>query len=99
MITITKEHKVGDRFIDGLEGKEVIVIADTCKTGCKLCAFSAHCGGACPGAVYDRHPCCASDREDGREVYFKFIRYVPEAKEPPLIMPDFGSLYFPKSIY
>jgi len=96
MITITKEHKVGERFIDGQSGKEVIVIADTCKTGCKLCAFSTFAGGACPGAVYDRHPCCASDREDGREVYFRFIRYVPEAQEPPLILSGLGNLHIGK---
>ena len=97
MITITKEHKVGDRFIDGLRGKEVIVIANTCRTGCGLCAFSTRSGGACPGVEYDRHPCCASDREDGREVYFRFIRYVPEAKEPPLIMDNFRIRHFSKN--
>ena len=79
------ERAVGEVWIDSIDGAG---------TGCKECAFSTFAGGACPGAVYDRHPCCAADRSDGRDVYFKLIHYVPEAKAKPLRMVVFGSVPF-----
>ena len=85
------ERAVGEVWIDSIDGAKVITVAGT---GCKECAFSTFAGGACPGAVYDRHPCCAADRSDGRDVYFKLIHYVPEAKAKPLRMVVFGSVPF-----
>ena len=86
-----QERAVGEVWIDTIDGARVITVAGD---GCKDCAFATHAGGACPGAIYDRHPCCSSDRSDGREVYFKLITYVPEAKAPPLRMATFGSVPF-----
>ena len=86
-----QERAVGEVWIDSIDGAKVITVAGE---GCKDCAFATFAGGACPGAVYDRHPCCASDRKDGREVYFKLIHYVPEAKAPALRMATFGSVPF-----
>lgn len=86
-----QERAVGEVWIDSIDGAKVITVAGT---GCKDCAFATFAGGACPGSVYDHHPCCASDRSDGREVYFKLITYVPEAKAPPLRMVAFGSVPF-----
>lgn len=88
------ERAVGETWIDTIDGAKVITINDTHKVGCKACAFSTFAGGACPGVVYDRHPCCASDRSDGREVYFRLIHYVPEAKAKPMRMATFGSVPF-----
>lgn len=81
------ERSVGEIWTDSIDGAKVITVAGT---GCKGCAFATSAGGACPGVVYDRHPCCASDRSDGHEVYFKLITYVPEAKAKPLRMATFG---------
>ncbi len=86
-----QERSVGEVWIDTIDGARVITVAGT---GCKNCAFATSAGGACPGSIYDRHPCCASDRKDGREVYFKLIHYVPEAKAPALRMATFGSVPF-----
>lgn len=86
---------VGEVWIDTIDGAKVITVAGD---GCKRCAFSTRFGGACPGAVYDRHPCCAADRTDGRDVYFKLIHYVPEAKAPALRMTTFGSVPFKSSL-
>ena len=86
-----KERAVGEVWIDTIDGAKVITVAGS---GCKGCAFATSVGGACPGAVYDRHPCCAEYRSDGREVYFKLIHYVPEAKAPPLKMKPFGAIIF-----
>ena len=72
------ERAVGEVWIDSIDGAKVITVAGT---GCKECAFSTFAGGACPGAVYDRH-------------YFKLIHYVPEAKAKPLRMVVFGSVPF-----
>ena len=94
MITDINFKQVGDCWIDGIDGMKVITVNDLDKVGCKDCAFATSAGGACPGAVYDRHPCCAADRKDGRDVYFKLIHYVPEAKAPPLRMVAFGSVPF-----
>ena len=85
------ERSVGGVWIDSIDGAKVITVAGE---GCKHCAFATHAGGACPGAVYDRHPCCASDRADGKEVYFRLVCYVPEAKAKPLRMVTFGSVPF-----
>ena len=74
-----------------VDGAKVITVAGE---GCKDCAFATFAGGACPGAVYDRHPCIANDRTDGRDVYFRLIHYVPEKKAPPLRMNTFGSVSF-----
>ena len=52
------ERKIGETWIDSIDGAKVITVAGT---GCKECAFSTFAGGACPGAVYDRHPCSARD--------------------------------------
>ena len=84
------EKAIGDVWIDTIDGAKVITVAGN---SCKDCAFATFAGGACPGAVYDRHPCSASDRSDGRNVYFKLIHYVPEAKAKPLRMPTFGSSF------
>jgi len=84
------EKAIGDVWIDTIDGAKVITVAGN---SCKDCAFATFAGGACPGAVYDRHPCSASDRADGRNVYFKLIHYVPEAKAKPLRMPTFGSSF------
>ena len=86
------EHKVGDIWIDDIDGAKVIVVGAVQDDGCKNCAFATFAGGACPGAVYDRHPCMAGDRSDGREVYFRLIHFVPEKKAPPLKMATFGSV-------
>ena len=83
-----KERMVGEVWIDTIDGAKVITVAGE---GCKDCAFATSAGGACSGAVYDRHPCCAADRKDGREVYFKLIHYVPEAKASSLKMDAFSS--------
>lgn len=88
------EHKVGDIFIDDIDGAKVIVVGAVQEDCCKNCAFATFAGGACPGAVYDRHPCIASDRADGRDVYFRLIHFVPEKKAPPLRMNAFGSVSF-----
>lgn len=87
---------VGDIFVDGIDGKKVIVVGDTQGIGCKSCAFATRAGGACPGVVYERHPCCAEDRSDGREVYFKLITIIPEKKEKPMIFRPFGSFGYTK---
>ena len=50
------EHKVGDIWIDDIDGAKVIVVGAVQDDGCKNCAFATFAGGACPGAVYDRHP-------------------------------------------
>ena len=86
-----QKRAVGEVWIDSIDGAKVITVAGE---GCKGCAFATHAGGACPGAVYDRHPCCAADRKDGRDVYFKLIHYVPETKAKPLRMVTFGSVPF-----
>ena len=62
-----QERAVGEVWIDSIDGAKVITVAGD---GCKDCAFATLTGGACSGAVYDRHPCCAADRKDGRDVYF-----------------------------
>ena len=84
-----QERAVGEVWIDSIDGAKVITVAGT---GCKECTFATFAGGACPGVVYDRHPCSALDRSDGREVYFKLIHYVPEAKAPPLRVATFGRI-------
>lgn len=89
-----KEHTIGEIWTDRIDGLQVVTIADAGKVGCKACAFATSAGGACPGAVYDRHPCCASDREDGHEVYYKLIAHVPEAIARPLVFRAFGSVPF-----
>ncbi len=89
------EHLIGEIWIDSIDGLKVITVNETNRVGCKACAFATSAGGACPGAVYDCHPCCSSDREDGHEVYFKLIAYVPEKKVPPFrFMPFGGSSIF-----
>ena len=85
------EHRVSEVWIDDIDGAKVITVAGE---GCKGCAFATLAGGACPGAVYDRHPCMSGDRADGRDVYFRLLHYVPEKKAPPLRMIPFGSLPF-----
>ncbi len=66
MITnYARERSVGEVWIDTIDGAKVITVAGN---GCKGCAFATSAGGACPGAVYDRHPCSSDDRKDGREV-------------------------------
>lgn len=87
----TREKAVGEVWTDTIDGVRVITVAGE---GCKGCAFATHASGACPGAVYDRHPCCTSDRTDGRDVFFKLIHYVPEAKAEPLRMVAFGTAPF-----
>lgn len=87
------ERKIGEIWIDSIDGAKVITVNDTDKVGCKACAFSTFAGGACPGTIYDRHPCSATDRKDGQDVYFKLIHYVPEAKAPVLRMTPFGILH------
>ena len=72
-----QERAVGEVWIDSIDGAKVITVAGE---GCKDCAFATFAGGACPGAVYDRHP--------------KLIHYVPEAKAKPLRMVAFGSVPF-----
>lgn len=89
--SFSKERAVGEVWLDSIDGAKVITVAGE---ECKDCAFATFAGGACPGAVYDRHPCSAADRADGRDVYFKLIHYVPEAKAPPLRMATFGSVPF-----
>jgi len=86
-----QERAVGEIWIDTIDGAKVITVAGD---GCKDCAFATHTGGSCPGAVYDRHPCCSSDRSDGRDVYFKLIYFVPEAKAPVLRMTPFQTIKF-----
>ena len=86
-----QERFVGEVWIDSIDGAKVITVGGD---GCKGCAFATPAGGACPGAIYDRHPCSAADRRDGRDVYFKLIHYVPEAKAPPLRMVSLGSVSF-----
>ncbi len=81
-----QERTVGEIWTDSIDGLRVITVVGD---GCKECAFASFAGGACPGISYDRHPCMAKDRKDGREVYFKFIQYVPEMKIRPLIMSSF----------
>ena len=93
------EHKVGDIWIDDIDGAKVIVIGAARDEGCKNCAFATFAGGACPGAVYDRHPCMSGDRSDGREVYFRLIHFVPEKKAPLLKMATFGSVPFKLTEY
>lgn len=89
-----KEHTIGEIWTDRIDGLQVVTIADAGNVGCKTCAFATSAGGACPGSVYDRHPCCATDREDGHEVYFKLVAVVPEAKAQPLVFRTFGSVTF-----
>lgn len=86
------ERTKGEIWTDSIDGKKVVTMADSCQNGCKYCAFATSSGGACPGVVYDRHPCCASDREDGREVYFRLVAIVPEKKAPPLVFTPFGGM-------
>lgn len=86
-----QERAVGEVWIDTIDGAKVITVADD---GCKDCAFATHAGGACPGTIYDRHPCSATDRKDGQDVYFKLIHYVPEAKAPVLRMTPFQTIKF-----
>ena len=81
-----QERSVGEVWIDTLDGAKVITVAGS---GCKNCAFASFSGGACPSITYDRHPCMAGDRSDRREVYFRLIHFVPEAKSPPLLMSSF----------
>ncbi len=76
---------IGKIWIDNIDGLQVMTVNDSDGVGCKACAFATFAGGACPGVAYDRHPCSAVDRKDGREVYFKLIRYIPEAQTPPLL--------------
>ena len=90
------KRMIGDIFVDGIDGMQVVVVRASKDEGCKACAFATSAGGACPGVVYDRHPCCASDREDGQEVYFKLIGYVPEKKEKPLVFRPFGGFGYVK---
>ena len=89
-----REHSIGDIWTDRIDELQVVTIADAGKIGCKVCAFATSAGGACLGAAYDRHPCCASDREDGHEVYFKLVAVVPEAIARPLVFRPFGSVTF-----
>ena len=89
-----REYQTGEVWIDRIDGLQVMTVNDSGNIGCKACAFATHAGGACPGAVYERHPCCASDREDVHEVYFKLVAVVPEAKAPPMIFRHFGSVPF-----
>lgn len=89
-----QERAVGEVWIDTIDGAKVITVAGD---GCKDCAFSTFAGGACPGSVYDRHPCMASDRSDGREVFFLLIHYVPEKKAPMFKINTFGSFSFKSS--
>lgn len=70
------EHQIGEIWTDTIEGLKVITVKDTGKDGCKACAFSTFAGGACPGVVYDRHPCCASDRSDDNGVFFRLVYYL-----------------------
>lgn len=86
------ERVIGEIYIDSIDGLKVMVIGSTRKEGCKNCAFATYAGGACPGAVYDRHPCCAEDRSDRREVYFRLIQYVPEKKAPLIRFRPFGAV-------
>lgn len=86
-----QERAVGEVWIDTIDGAKVITVAGD---SCKDCAFATFAGGACPGAVYDRHPCIASDLADGRDVYFRLIHFVPEKKAPPLRINTFGSVSF-----
>lgn len=83
------EHRVSEVWIDDIDGAKVITVAGE---GCKGCAFATRAGGACPGSVYDRHPCMAGDRADGRDVYFRLLHYVPEKKAPSLVFNPFGTL-------
>lgn len=94
-----REYKTGEIWIDRIDGLQVMTVKDSNRVGCKACAFATSAGGACPGSVYDRHPCCASDREDGYEVYFKLVTVVPETKVPPLIFRPFGSLFLKTNIF
>lgn len=88
------KRTVGEIWTDNIDGKKVMTVRDTNGSGCMNCAYSTFSGGACPGVIYDRHPCCASDREDGHEVYYKLIAYVPEAQAAPLRMKTFTSVPF-----
>lgn len=89
-----REHSIGDIWTDRIDGLQVVTFADAGKVGCKECAYATSAGGACPGSVYDRHPCSASDRKDGCDVYYKLVAVVPEAKAPPMIFRHFGSVPF-----
>ena len=86
IINFGQERVVGEVWIDSVDGAKVITVAGN---SCKDCAFASFAGGACPGIIYDRHPCMAGDRSDRREVYFRLIHFVPEAKSPPLLMSSF----------
>ena len=77
------EHQIGEIWTDTIDGLKVITVKDIGKDGCKACAFSTFADGACLGVVYDRHPCCASDRSDGKGVCFRQVCYVPELKDAP----------------
>ena len=79
------ERPVGEIWTDNIDGKRVVTMRDTSGNGCRSCAFSTLAGGACPGVVYDRHPCCSSDRRDGQEVYYRLLAFVPEAKAKPFV--------------
>lgn len=83
IINFGQERAIGEVWIDTIDGVKVITVAGN---SCKDCTFASFAGGACPGIVYDRHPCMAGDRSDAREVYFRLIHYIPEAKSPPLLM-------------
>ena len=87
----TCEHTVGKIWIDRIDGIQVMTVNDSMRTGCKECAYSTVTGAACPGVVYDRHPCCSSDRNDGQDVFFRLLAYVPEAKARPLRVATFGT--------
>ena len=86
------EHQTGEIWIDRIDGLQVMTVKDSGRVGCKDCAFATSAGGACPGAVYDRHPCCSSDRNDGQDVFFRLLAYVPEAKARPLRLATFGTI-------
>lgn len=87
------EHQIGEVWIDNIDGLQVMVINDPDKTGCKACAYATQAGGACPMTVYERHPCCSSDRQNGHDVYYKLVAYMPEAKAPPFIFNPFGATH------
>ncbi len=82
MIETTKSREIGEIWVDPIDGLKVITIQDTNNIGCKDCAFATFAGGACPGISYDRHPCCAGDRKDKKEVFFRLVAKIPELQYP-----------------
>lgn len=84
------EKTVGEIWTDNVEGKKVVTVNDPSGNGCRHCAYSSLMGGACPGIVYDRHPCCASDRKDGKNVFYRLVAIVPEMKAKPFFFRPFS---------